>query len=185
MRPYQEPFKGLGLKRGKVSLAEHSPAWRDAFRREHGILARALASVSCAIEHIGSTAVPGLEAKPILDIAIGIEGHYLIETCIPALEAAGYIYRGENPDHGHLFVREFGEQVRTHHLHVVRRGDPNWKRWLAFRDYLRENGAAREIYVAEKTRLAALYGEDRKSYTLGKTHVIGSLLARAQRAEGM
>ena len=133
------PPTGLGLRRGTVALAEYSPSWRVAFREERVILAKALASVPCEIEHIGSTAVPGLEAKPILDIAVGVGGSYPIEDCFPAIEATGYIYRGEVVDASHrVLVRGSEDQlVRTHHLHVVRLGDPNWERWLAFRDCLR------------------------------------------------
>ena len=108
------PPTGLGLRRGTVALAEYSPSWRVAFREERVILAKALASVPCEIEHIGSTAVPGLEAKPILDIAVGVGGSYPIEDCFPAIEAAGYIYRGEVVDASHLLVRGSEDQVRTH-----------------------------------------------------------------------
>ena len=142
------------------------PSWRKLSRRRRA-----------SIEHIGSTAVTGLEAKPILDIAIGIKPPYPIAGCIPTMEATGYIYRGEDVDIGHLFVRETEEDVRTHHLHVVSLCDPNWERWLTFRDYLRENPDAREAYAAEKTRLAIRYKEDRVAYTEGKSDVIGSLLA--------
>ena len=87
------PFAALGLKRGAVALAEHSPSWRKAFHEERAVLARALASVPCEIEHIGSTAVSGLKAKPILDIAVGIKAPYPIADCIPIMEATGYIHR--------------------------------------------------------------------------------------------
>ena len=119
------PPTGLGLRRGTVALAEHSPSWKEAFREERAILANALASVPCQIEHFGSTAVPGLQAKPILDIAVGVGGSYPIEGYFPAIEATGYIYRGEVLDVSHLLVRESEDQIRTHHLHIVRLGDPN------------------------------------------------------------
>ena len=173
------PPTGLGLRRGTVALAEYSPSWREAFREERAALAKALASVPCEIEHIGSTAVPGLEAKPILDIAVGVGGSYPIEGYFPAIEATGYIYRGEVLDVSHLLVRESEDQIRTHHLHIVRLGDPNWERWLAFRDYLRRSASAREIYAVEKTRLAMLHEDDREAYTAGKGQVIGILLAEA------
>ena len=174
------PSTALGLKRGTVALAEYSPSWRKAFREERAVLAKALASAPCEIEHIGSTAVTGLEAKPILDIAVRIKAPYPIAGCIPTIEATGYIYRGEDVDIGHLFVQEAEEDVRTHHLHVVSSCDPNWERWLTFRDYLRANPDAREAYAAEKTRLAIRYKENRVAYTEGKSQVIGSLLAQAR-----
>ena len=174
------PLTGLGLKRGTVVLAEYSPSWGEAFREERAVLARALASVPCEIEHFGSTAVPGLRAKPILDIAIGIEAPHPIEGCIPAIEETGYVYRGEDADAGsHLFVRGPEDEVRTHHLHVVRLGESNWERWLTFRDYLRGNADARETYAVEKARLASLHKDDREAYTAGKSQVIGGLLAQA------
>ncbi len=174
------PPTGLGLRRGTVALAEHSPSWKEAFREERAILANALASVPCQIEHFGSTAVPGLQAKPILDIAIGIEAPHPIKDCIPAIEEAGFVYRGEDADAGsHLFVRGPEDEVRTHHLHVVRLGESNWERWLAFRDYLRRSASARETYAVEKTRLARVHEDDREAYTAGKGQVIRSLLAEA------
>lgn len=187
------PSTELGLRRDTVVLAEYSPLWRKAFREERAILANALASVPCEIEHIGSTAVPGLEAKPILDIAVGVEDPYPIEDCIPAIEETGYIYRGEVIDAGtapeqrvhvisHLLVRGPEDQVRTHHLHVVRLGGPSWRHWLTFRDYLRGDADARKTYATEKTKLAILYKEDRGAYTEAKGHVIGTLLARTQSA---
>ena len=175
------PPTRLGLRRGTVVLAEYSPSWREAFREERVILANALASVPCQIEHFGSTAVPGLQAKPILDIAIGIEAPHPIEECIPAIEETGFVYRGEDADVGsHLFVRGSEDEVRTHYLHVVRLGESNWERWLAFRDYLRRSASARETYAVEKARLAMRYKNDREAYTAGKSKVIGGLLAKAR-----
>ena len=171
---------GLGLERGTVALAEYSPSWRDAFCEEQALLANVFAAVPCEIEHIGSTAVPRLKAKPILDIAIGIDEPYPIADCIPIIEVLGYIYRGEHADAGHLLVRGPEDQTRTHHLHVVRLGDSHWERWLTFRDYLRGNVDARETYTVAKTKLAALYKEDREAYTSGKSHVVGRLLAQAR-----
>ena len=161
-------------------LAEYSPSWRGAFREERAILAGALASVPCEIEHFGSTAVPGLRAKPILDIAIGIEAPHPIEDCIPAIQATAYVYRGVDADAGsQLFVLGPEDEVRTHHLHVVRLGESNWERWLAFRDYLRENAEARKTYAVEKANLASMHKDDREAYTAGKGQIIGSLLAEA------
>ena len=169
----------LGLKRGAVALAEYTYQWREAFCEARAILTDALASVPCEIEHIGSTSVPGLKAKPLLDIAIGIEGCYPLENCIPVLEAVGYTYRGRSDEIGYLFVRG-PEEKRTHYLHVVRLGDSNWERWLTFRNYLRANANARQTYESEKTRLAILFEEDRDSYTSGKSRVIGDLLCQAR-----
>ena len=167
------------MKRGAVELAEHSPLWEQAFIEERAWLMSALESVPCEIEHIGSTAVPGLEAKPILDIAVGIKGSYPVQDCIPVLEEAGYTYRGDDGEVGHMFAKGT-EDNRTHYLHLVRLGDSNWDRWLTFRDYLRQNEAARRTYGREKTRLATMHETDRDAYTARKGRVIGALLARAR-----
>ena len=150
------PTGALGLKRGAVELVEHSPLWEQAFIDERNRLERALEFVPCEIEHIGSTAVPGLEAKPILDIAVGIRSSYPVQDCIPVLEEAGYIYRGDDGEVGHMFAKG-PEDSRTHYVHLVRLGDSNWDRWLTFRDYLRRNEAARQTYAREKNRLAVMH----------------------------
>ena len=180
----------LGLRRGSITLAKHSPSWRKAFLEERAILANALALVPCEIEHIGSTAVPGLEAKPILDIAVGVEAPHPIGDCIPTIEETGYTYRGEVIDAGaalkqrvhvsHLLVRGPDDQIRTHHVHVVRLGGSSWEQWLTFRDYLRGDVDARKSYATEKTKLAILFKEDREAYTAAKSQVIASLLTQAQ-----
>ena len=180
----RSPSKKLGLRRGTVTLVEHSPLWREAFCEERAVLANALASVPCEIEHIGRTAIPALEAKPILDIAVGVEAPHPIEDCIRAIEATGYIYRGKVIDVSQLLVREYENQVRTHHVHVARLGDPSWEQWLTFRDYLRVDAEARKTYATEKTKLAILYKDDRRAYSSAKSQVISSLLARRQGVRG-
>ena len=173
------PADVLGLKRGTVLLAQHSQVWEQAFIEERARLAGALESVPCEIEHIGSTSVPGLEAKPILDIAVGIDRSYPIQDCIPVIEGAGYTYRGDDGVVGHMFARG-PEDSRTHYLHAVRLGDANWDRWLTFRDYLQCNEAARQTYATEKSRLAKMHRADRAAYTAGKSRVIGALLQEAR-----
>ena len=141
------PAGTLGLKCGTVLLAHHSQMWQRASIEERARLTDALEAVPCEIEHIGSRAVPGLEAKPILDIAVGIDRSFPIQDCIPVIEGAGHTYRGDDGVVGHMFAKGPGDS-RTHHLHAVRLGDANWERWLTFRDYLRCNQAARQTYAA-------------------------------------
>ena len=171
---------GLGLKFGAVALSKYEPRWALAFREELALLADALSAVPCEIEHIGSTAVPGLKAKAILDIAIGVAADFPIEECIPIIEALGYLYRGESDDVGHVLVREAGDEIRTHHVHVVRLGDFRWDRWLTLRDYLRRSPEAREGYTAAKLELARLHPSDRKAYTDGKSDIINRLVVQAR-----
>ena len=169
----------LGLQRGIVRLAPPDAAWADAFESERTRLAEALAGIAYAIHHVGSTSVPGLTAKPILDLAMGVdEADALVVR--PPLEALGYEYRGDGGDDGgHLFVLLSAPQVRTHHLHVVRTGDPQLPRWLRLRDHLRVSASARERYARAKRDLAARHPDDRRAYTEGKTAIIRALLAEA------
>ena len=171
----------LGLRYGTVALTTDDN-WVYEFDRERCRLADALSTVPCEIEHVGSTAVSGLVAQPILDIAVAIDPSYPRRRAFPMLEALGYIHRGDAGAHGgQIFVRESSALVRTHHLHLVARDDPQWDNYLAIRDYLRANEAARDRYAAVKRELASRFGLDRKAYTAAKAEVVEALLDAARR----
>ena len=173
----------IGLLYGTVALAPHTPEWERLFAVEAARLRAALAPWECVVEHVGSTAVPGLAAKPIIDIAIGVPAGTSPEAIIAPLVALGYDYRGDAGDGGgRVLVREAGPQIRTHHLHVVALGADQWDRYLAFRDLLRLNSEARETYLREKLALAALHAGDRRAYTARKAEVIARLLDDERRA---
>ena len=172
----------LGLTRGLVALADHDVSWRDEFLAEREILGAALAEFGCEIEHVGSTAGPGIPAKPILDIALGCPPQTDPASLKEPLEALGYLYRGDFGDSGgHLFVRGT-ETVRTHHLHVVALGGEQWTAYLAFRDHLRSDAESRELYAAEKRKLARRFKDDRQSYTDSKAPTVRQLLFKARSA---
>jgi GrpB-like predicted nucleotidyltransferase (UPF0157 family) len=117
--------------------------------------------------------VPGLAAKPIIDIAIGVQGEMRIDRIIRVLEPLGWIYRGDAADDGgHVFVFDDRPDHRIAHLHVVSTDDPQWLRYLAFRDRLRRDPVARAEYDALKRRLANQFPEDRKAYTAAKESFI-------------
>ncbi len=169
----------LGLKRDTVCLSPHDPKWDHAFEHARRELVEPLCFCGCRIEHVGSTAVPGLPAKPILDIAIGLVAGSEFEPVSAAIVRTGYFYRGDvGADGGHLFVRESAPEFRTHHVHVVYMGDPQWENYLTFRNLLRRDPDAAARYADAKLRLAATAG-DRKSYTAGKAAIIKELLASA------
>lgn len=172
----------LGLRYGTVRLAPHSAMWARAFDMERARLAHALSRWGCEIEHVGSTAVPGLPAKPILDIAVAFPPAVPVAPLIAALTRLRYQYRGDfGSNGGHLFVREARPHVRTHHLHLVARDDPQWSAYLLFRELLRNSAAARRAYLREKRVLAARYARNREAYTDGKDDVVRRLLAAARR----
>lgn len=168
----------LGLAYGTVSLMPHDARWHNAFLAERALLKMHLDGIECEIEHIGSTAVPGLPAKPILDLAVGILLQSQQDECLSRISKCGYLYRGDaGAEGGHVFVRTT-DNVRTHHLHVVPLHDPQWSNYLRFRDLLTSNPDSRERYAAIKQVLAAQFPSDRPSYTEAKQPVILSILGK-------
>src|SRR5262245_28537172 len=173
----------LGLRYGTVQLVPYHPEWARAFLEERSQLHEALQAIGCQIEHVGSTAVPGLPAKPILDIAVGLPALTSLDAIITVLARAGYLYRGDAGEQGgHIFVRESAPLIRTHHVHVVELGGPQWKAYLDLRDFLRGSHEARDTYSAEKHALAELHSSDRDAYTEAKDPIVRRLLAEARRA---
>lgn len=168
----------LGLKRGTVLVVPSDPGWEAAFAREKASLQRQLGCLVLDIQHVGSTAVPGLEAKPILDIAIAIAAESMIVLLRPPLSVLGYLDRGDSGDQGgYLFVKEIAPGVRSHHVHVVTMHDVQWRHYLYFRDRLRSDPGLRSEYAALKQSLARRFADDRVGYTAGKQDFIGRVLA--------
>ena len=167
----------IGLKQGVVELATYTSDWNTMFRTERRRIRARLPSQAVAIQHIGSTAVPGLDAKPIIDIAVQIASFKRLNEHIRRFIALGYEYKGEYGLPGrHFFAR--GNPV-THHVHLVERGSPHWTRWLLFRNYLRAFPAEARRYNAFKRNLARRYAHNRDTYTRAKTPFIERMLARA------
>lgn len=167
----------LGLQKGTVTLAPHTELWHQLFAEEEARLREAIGGRVVAIEHVGSTAVCGLSAKPIIDIAAAVREAADAESCVGPLENLGYEYRGEGGIAGrYYFVK--GEP-RTHHLHVVELGSEFWRSHLLFRDYLRQHRETAEEYERLKRGLAEKYGRDRGAYTEGKASFIEEVLRRA------
>jgi GrpB-like predicted nucleotidyltransferase (UPF0157 family) len=131
------------------------------------------------VQHVGSTAVPGLPAKPILDLAASVRFLDVVPKLITKLTALGYIYRGDGPNSGgHLFVWESEPGVRTIHLHVVTRDDIQWSNYLRFREILRHETILRKRYAALKQELRNRFPNDRESYTNHKHDFIREVLSR-------
>ncbi|MEZ4452644.1 MAG: GrpB family protein [Nannocystaceae bacterium] len=173
----------LGLRYGAVEVVPHRPEWRACFEAERQRLAAVIA-LGVAIEHVGSTAVADLLAKPILDLALGLPEGLSFEVVRTALEGAGYLYRGDKGDDGgHVFVRGPRPDLRTHHLHVVPLAGRQWREYLALRQHLRRSEAARRRYDAIKRQLAEQHAGDRGAYTAGKGEVVEALLGEAAAVE--
>ena len=162
-----------------VLLVDYDPAWPAAFERERGALAEVLDQwLSGSIEHIGSTAVAGLRAKPVLDIMAGVES---LEASLPAIQAVSrlhYVHFPYRAEVMHWFCKP-SPAHRTHHLHLVPFGSPLWNERLQFRDALRSDPALAAEYARLKTLLADRYRNDREAYTEAKSAFVARVLRRA------
>lgn len=169
----------IGLNRNIVKLQSHDTTWQELFNETKKDLANLLSNYSIEIEHVGSTSINGIDAKPIIDIAIGMSDINLINQIIPILENNQYIYRGDSGENGgHLFVKESAEEVRTHHIHIIDLKDVQWKNYLYFRDKLKKDSTLKSNYQNLKRTLSEKYKHDRKSYTKGKNDFIKSILEK-------
>ena len=167
----------LGLQRGTVRVVPYSSEWANLFQAESKRLRDALGSLALDIQHIGSTAVPGLAAKPILDIGIAVAGDADVVACVPLVESLGYTYRGDRGlDEGHFFDSGAEDQL-THYLHMLLLKSAGWRNYLQFRDYLIIHPEARDAYMQLKEELAAIYAADRAAYTAAKGQFIQKILA--------
>lgn len=168
----------LGLHRQSLLLEESSLEWPIAFRTEKARIEHAVPEIDLTVEHIGSTAVPRLPAKPIIDIALLLARTTYLDCLRSGLVAIGYIDRGDKQSEGgHLFVRECEPDVRTHHVHVIFEGDSAWAQYLQFRDALRADTGLRQRYAALKQSLIRDLGNDRAAYRRAKTEFIHDALA--------
>ena len=171
----------IGLQRGIVSLAEHHSEWAHLAAKTIDMLWSVLGDDAVDIQHVGSTSIPGIAAKPIIDIAIGMRDLRVIEQYRAALVEHQVIYRGQDVSDQLLFVMgDFEKDTRTHHIHVVQWNERRWNDYINFRDYLRcYEDKARE-YEALKCDLAQTYASDRAAYTAGKAEMIAGLLREAE-----
>ena len=157
-----------------VEIVPHDPAWATRFAVEADQLRAVLdPELVLGIEHFGSTAVPGLAAKPIIDILIAVTSLARAKaTMAEPIIALGYLYWAENPKTDRMFfvkgMPPYGER-RTHHIHITEPDGEMWRRRLAFRDHLRANPEEARRYEALKRDLAARYPTDRERYTDAKT----------------
>jgi GrpB-like predicted nucleotidyltransferase (UPF0157 family) len=164
----------LGLVHGHVRLAEPTPRWEALFGAEAVQLAAALKRVGAVVEHCGSTSVPGLIAKPILDILVGVPEPIDLRAVAEGLAPLGYEHR---PNAGVTGNEVFGKgNPRTHLLHVVPLGGATWLRMLRFRDMLRGDPALAGEYAELKRSLATRFPTDRAAYTAAKDGFISRLV---------
>ena len=163
-----------------VTLAGYDPAWPALFAREAARIRTALGGTAALIEHAGSTSVPGLAAKPVIDIVLAVPDSADERAYVPQLEAAGYVLRIREPGwHEHRLLKGPDTDVN---LHVFSAGNAEIARMLLFRDWLRQSGADRDAYLQVKRELAARTWRQIQDYADAKTTIVGQILARAAAA---
>ena len=169
-----------------VVIVDHDARWFEAFDEAAAELRDALRRWVVEIEHIGSTAVVGLAAKPVIDIQVGVVSLDVSHQIVAAVEALGYVYvpdfERELPNRRY-FRRTSPIGVTTHHVHLVERTDHEWwDRHIRFRDWLRAHPDDRDRYAALKRSLATEHLDDRDGYTEAKSAFIASVVERANNA---
>jgi GrpB-like predicted nucleotidyltransferase (UPF0157 family) len=164
-----------------ISLAEYDSTWPQLFEREAARIRAALGSGALLIEHVGSTAVPGLAAKPRIDIVLVVGDSADEPSYLPQLEAAGYVLRIREPDwHEHRVFKGPDTDVN---LHVFSTGCPEIERLQRFRDHLRRNDEDRLLYERTKRSLAQRTWKYTQHYADAKTQTVEEILARASTAK--
>lgn len=168
-----------GPERRFIELVEHDAGWARRFEREQARIRAALGDRALRIDHVGSTAVPGLVAKPIVDIDVSVADVDHEGAFLPDLLAAGYVLRVREP--GHVLVRTPERDV---HVHVCSTGSAWESRHLVFRDWLREHPEDRQRYEDVKRSLAGREWADTNDYADAKTDIIHDITARASVPRG-
>lgn len=167
---------GLGLDYDALQFQRTTEAWLAAGNDLRDRVAVILDGVVADVEVIGSSSVLALLAKPIIDLAVGLDTNQSIAPVTARLEADKWIYRGDaGSDGGHVFVLETRPWHRVAHMHVVEHNESQWRNYLRLRDLLRQDHDARERYEAVKLKLAG-HSNDRRAYTTGKSEVVDALL---------
>lgn len=167
---------------GKIQLVDYDPAWPRLFEREAERVRAALGERVLLLEHVGSTSVPGLAAKPRIDMLLVVANTADEPAYVPALEAAGYVLRVREPDwYEH---RMFNGPDTALNLHVFSEGCPEIARMLLFRDWLRSHPADRDLYERTKRELAGREWKYVQNYADAKTAVVEEIMARARGQSG-
>jgi GrpB-like predicted nucleotidyltransferase (UPF0157 family) len=180
LEQYLEMVTLGAIERRAVEIVEYDPSWAGRYAAEAARIHAALDGRELLLEHIGSTAVPGLAAKPIVDILVVVVDPADEAAYVPALEAAGYELRIREPAwHEHRMLRTPAEDV---HVHVLPAGCAEIERYLLLRDRLRTDAAERELYAATKRRLAAQAWPTVQHYAEAKSEVVEAIIARAREA---
>jgi GrpB-like predicted nucleotidyltransferase (UPF0157 family) len=164
----------IGLEKGFVKLSPYTDEWKLLFEEEKATLLTAVGSYILDVQHVGSTSIPGMLAKPIIDIAIAVLDFEEAKVCIRPIEALGYEYKGEfGIPLRHYFVKG---DPRIFHIHICEINSLEWQDHLLFRDYLCQHPNVAREYAELKKQLASKFPQDRTAYLDGKALFIQRVL---------
>ncbi len=172
--------RSLGLESGVVRLVQYDARWPALFLAEQQRIHDHCRELALRLEHVGGTSIPGMCAKPVLDIAAGRPRGVGIDDYVAALRRAGYEHRGERGVPGRQYFRR-GEP-RAYHLHLVEEDGPLWRDFLAFRDHLRTHAETAQQFAKVKCLLAARFSRDREGYMDAKSPHVEEILRLARGA---
>lgn len=167
-----------GLRRGKVAVEPHSAEWETEAMQTVLLLKRILRDTAEDVQHVGSTAVRSICAKPIIDIAVGVSDLNEILKQNHILAENGFVFRGSDIPGQYLYICG-GADYRTHHIHVTVYQSEAWNNYINMRDYLNSHDDDAQIYAALKEKLAKQYPDDRAAYTAMKSGLIQEILRKA------
>jgi GrpB-like predicted nucleotidyltransferase (UPF0157 family) len=168
---------------GMIVVSDHDPAWTAMFEQERALVLDALGPIVVTVEHVGSTAVPGLAAKPIIDLLVGVRS--LAEArshCVEPMRALHYRYMAEYETWlpGEMLFRKGPPGPWTHHVHLMEPTCPRWEEFTLVRDYLRRHQEVASAYADLKRALALVFGDDIAGYRNAKAPFIEAIMARAR-----
>jgi GrpB-like predicted nucleotidyltransferase (UPF0157 family) len=170
----------------RIELVPYDPRWPALFAAEAPLIRAALGEPVVAIEHFGSTAIPGMAAKPIIDILVAVRSLAAMGHAEAALAPLGYVFWRDNPKRDRMFfvkgMPPYGAR-RTHHIHITEPNGAMWQRRI-FRDYLISHPDEARRYEALKRGLMAKFPDDREAYTAAKTNFVDAVMRLAKAAAG-
>ena len=174
--PNKQPL--LGLKRGELRVSPYREEWKKLFEIEKRDIEKAIGDYIKDIQHVGSTSIPGMSAKPILDIAIAVKNFEEARICIEPLCKMEYSFKGENGiPRRHYFLK--GEPC-THHIHMLEKDSEEWEKLILFRDYLRSDQNTAEEYKKLKRDLSKRLQGDRKAYQAAKSDFVAAVIRKSR-----
>ena len=168
----------------QVHIVAYDTGWPACFGEERDRIEGVIGRWLVGTEHVGSTAVPGLDAKPVIDVMPGLSSMLDADLCVEPLISLGYSYWEEGAEPHHRLFAKFvdeGWTARTHNLHLVEAGGWYWRERLLFRDYLRSHAETAEEYVWLKRALARRYKDDREAYTAAKKRFVAAVVEKARK----